>query len=148
MRPALGLCAMSVPPSCGKDTAGAVGDYIPGVADHVRQDPRADDFEQHAPDAQVKSNLGEIRHLIVVPQPEPAVEQQHQREGARDQKQIVEMRAQEDAVEVGLQPEAIEGIKSTAHRKQWIAPIEKASHSNATTMRPKMTARVNFKSNV
>ena len=82
---------MPVPPHRSEDSARAVGDHVPSVADCVRKDSRTDHFEQHALDAEMEANLHKIRHGVIVAELEPSLQQQNGRQGAWDQQQIVEV---------------------------------------------------------
>ena len=136
-----------VPPNRRDDSARAVGNNVPSVANRIRNDSRTDDFEQHAPDRQMESDLGWIRHGVVSAEPQPALKEQHGRQRAGNQQQVVELGTQEGAVKMGLQAESVERIERATHREQRITPIEKP-HSNDRMIMPKMTAKANLKINV
>jgi len=105
---------------------------------------RANPFEQYGPNDQIQPDLAPGRKLIVVPQFEPALQQQERRQRARNQQHIVEIIAHKRAVHARFNYPSVQHIKAAAKQKQRISQITEGLQSRARMTNPNPTATTNF----
>lgn len=75
---------MAVPPEPGGDATGNISGDIPGIADRPGEDMGSDEFEEDGPDNEVEGDFAGGGREVVDAQPEGALEQQQEGQGAGD----------------------------------------------------------------
>ena len=78
---------------------------------------------------------------------QPPVAPQHERQGAGNQPEIVEMRMQEGIVGVGFDQPAVDRIRPASHLKKPVPPEAERFHNNARMISPAPRANTIFNTN-
>lgn len=106
---------------------------------------RSEDFHQDRPDQEVEEDLARHGWLIMAAQPKLPMEEKHQRQSARDEKEVVEVRMQEVDLKVWFENPAVEPVKHAAYETQEITEIPERNHIKARMKRPAVAARAIFR---
>lgn len=88
----------------------------------------------------MKDDLPGRRRLIVRAEAEFPVKQEHQRESAWDQKQVIEMSVQETWRQKGLHHPAVESVKQATHQEEAVSGIAKRHYIRARMKSPAVSA--------
>jgi len=137
-----------MPPQSSQNSADGVRDRVPWIARSPAREVRADNLEQDGPDDQVQRNFARRRHLIVLPQAQPALHQQQRRQRAGNQQHIVEITVEEKVVNARLEAPAVDGVKQAGQEKQAVAQITESLQRSARIARPNATDMVILNNNI
>lgn len=119
---------MSLPPKPGEQSAHRVRDDIPNVADCVWHNVRTNPFEENGPNDELKNDLGRTWWFIVQTQFQPSLHEEHWRQGAGDEPQIIEVRVEKCIVQMWLQPPPVHRVGETAQQEKRVAKIKERLH--------------------
>jgi len=131
---------------CG-DCTDAIGEDVPWISRRLAE-LRREHCGRERPDHQVQRDFTELRRTIVRAPAEAPVEPEHQRQGAWDEQQVVEITAEKQAVFVRLPPQLIQGVERTTDGTRRIRGIAKAAHSAHAIASPERPARRSLKRSV
>jgi hypothetical protein len=85
------------------------------------------------------------RRSVMIAQSQPAVQQQHRRQRAREQQYVIEPRMKKRQVRMRLDLPAIQDVERAAADKQRIDEIAKPSHSVQMMISPEASPIATFK---
>ena len=97
----------------------------------MRTNLGADPFEQQRPENQMRHDFRELGWPIMLAQTEPAMQPDHQRQGAGNQPAIIEMVMEESRMDMRLYQPPIDGVGRAAKQKERVAIILKARHDQS-----------------
>ncbi len=136
------------PPEHRDEASNPIGHHIERIPRGMHKEPRPHPFKQHRPKRPVSQEFRPGRHPSPGTQPKPLVDRKQDRQGARDEEQVVEVGVKERQGEHRFQAKAIDEVRSTPRPAKRIPPAAKRIHSSARITTPVPSAIASLIRNV
>src|SRR4051812_48546797 len=133
-----------VPPEPAEASADKIHDHVPRIGSRMVKKKWTNALEEDRPDDEMKENLRELRHAVVLAKPEPALDPKDDRQGAGNQEQIIEITVEKSRMDMWFQQKAIGSVSQAANETERISNVTE-HQSRARITRPIPTASPSFK---
>ena len=131
--------------------AAEVGDCVPAVTDRLWKDPGGNQLGRDRPRDQHERDLPPLRHAVIAPPAEPALQPQPQRHPSRNQQEVREMILPPRRLHGRRHQPAIHGVRRSRNQAKRIAPVPEVLvarvHSRAAVASPTPNASSVFNRN-
>jgi hypothetical protein len=105
---------------------------------------RADEFKKDGPSDDVSGHFAESRRGVVGAKSEPVLAQQDRREGARNEKEVIEPIMEKRNVAMRFDPPAVGRVKRATEQKKRVEDESEPLHKSARMIMPKPNPSNNF----
>ena len=138
----------AIPPPPCQDAPNKINHHVPRIARRPPNQMRTNHFKKDRPKGSIKRNFTPRRRRIGRAQSQPALKPKEQRQRARHQQEIIEMKSQECIVDVRLKATAIQCVERTANQEQPVTKIPKLFHRRTKMAKPNAAATSSLKTRI